>query len=392
MTASVPATVESAAATPSARRWLRDHRRTLVVIALVAITVVLLAWAQRGGSRGFLDPDAYDDSGSRAVAALLADRGVQVERVTTTADAVAELQAAPGSTLFVVIPDLLQEQQINDLADAAPADIVLMTPSDSPALAELAPGISTGGSVQDEVREPECAWEPASLAGSIDTGGVTYRTSSATSIGCYPTGQGFGVIYAPSSESVPWSTTVIGDARPFQNKDLAAHGNAAFAINALSANDTVVWYLPSYAELAAGQESFLGLAPRWVPFVAIQAFIVVLLLAAWRVRRFGPVLVEPLPTRVPAAETIEGRGRLYRRTRSRDRAAEELRAGTLARLRRPCGFAPSTSANEVVQVVADRVGRPTTEVQDMLFGGVPHDDAALIALATALKDLERNVQ
>ena len=46
-----------------------------------------------------------------------------------------------------------------------------------------------------------------------------------------------------------------------------------------------------------------------------------LLLALWRARRLGPVVAEPLPVVVRAAETVEGRARLYRRGGARGQAA-----------------------------------------------------------------------
>src|SRR5690606_41722785 len=53
--------------------------------------------------------------------------------------------------------------------------------------------------------------------------------------------------------------------------------------------------------------------------------VVVVLLAWWQGRRLGPLVTEPLPVVVRASETVEGRGRLYRSRRARDRAAEALR-------------------------------------------------------------------
>ena len=58
-----------------------------------------------------------------------------------------------------------------------------------------------------------------------------------------------------------------------------------------------------------------------------MAFLVV---GVWRGRRLGPIMTEPLPVTVRAAETVEGHGRLYHRLNARDRAANALRAGSSA--------------------------------------------------------------
>ena len=72
------------------------------------------------------------------------------------------------------------------------------------------------------------------------------------------------------------------------------------------------------------------LLPPWVGIVVAQLVVAVLVAALWRGRRLGPVVAEPLPVAVRAAETTEGRARLYRRRRARGRAADHLRAASLS--------------------------------------------------------------
>ena len=71
------------------------------------------------------------------------------------------------------------------------------------------------------------------------------------------------------------------------------------------------------------------LLPDWVGPTVLELFIAVVLVAGWRARRLGPVVEEPLPVVVRAAEVTEGRARLYRRAKARDRAANELRRATV---------------------------------------------------------------
>ena len=122
--------------------------------------------------------------------------------------------------------------------------------------------------------------------------------------------------------------------------------------------------------------------------------VAVLLLALWRARRLGPVVAEPLPVVVRAAETVEGRARLYRRAGARGTAAEALRAG----VRRPAGArarpaAPRRSRRPWSTAVAgthrpDRAPRSAA----LLYGAAPADDAALVRLADDLDALEREVR
>jgi hypothetical protein len=119
--------------------------------------------------------------------------------------------------------------------------------------------------------------------------------------------------------------------------------------------------------------------------------VALVLAALWRMRRFGPLVFEPLPVVVRASETAEGHGRLYRSRRARDRAAAALRAAAAARLTTRTGLPQATSPEVICQELARRTGRGAGEIRAMLFGPVPGDDAALMKLATDLDDLEGQV-
>ena len=87
--------------------------------------------------------------------------------------------------------------------------------------------------------------------------------------------------------------------------------------------------------------SIFDLIPENVTWIVWQLWLVVLLVALWKGRRVGPLVAEELPVVVRASETVEGRGRLYRSRRARDRAAEALRTATLQRLVPRLGLGPN---------------------------------------------------
>lgn len=68
--------------------------------------------------------------------------------------------------------------------------------------------------------------------------------------------------------------------------------------------------------------SLSDLIPENVHWTIWQLWLVVLLVALWKGRRIGPLVAEELPVVIRASETVEGRGRLYRSRRARDRAAD----------------------------------------------------------------------
>ncbi len=112
----------------------------------------------------------------------------------------------------------------------------------------------------------------------------------------------------------------------------------------------------------------------------------------------GPVVAEALPVIVRSAETVEGRARLYRAGRARDRASDALRSGARERLvpllGLPRGSAQDPSAaQEIVTAVARRTPYDETYVGAApLYVLKPLDDAGLIALTDVLDDLERQVR
>jgi len=122
--------------------------------------------------------------------------------------------------------------------------------------------------------------------------------------------------------------------------------------------------------------------------VVLQLCVVVGVLAWWRARRLGPLVAEPLPVVVRASETVEGRARLYRSHRARDRAADALRAAALTRLTPRLGLARNATPDAVTQAVAHRTG---SDCGAVLFGPAPGTDADLLTLAHQLDDLERQV-
>ena len=124
-----------------ARRW-RPTGRGLAIAALLllALVVLMLTTSRR---TGYLDPEAVDPEGSRAVANVLADQGVRVTDVRTTADVAANAQ---GATVLVTESALLTAEMITDVLDAGPARLVLIDPlPGSPALDRLAAGTEIAG-------------------------------------------------------------------------------------------------------------------------------------------------------------------------------------------------------------------------------------------------------
>ncbi|WP_139058250.1 DUF4350 domain-containing protein, partial [Streptomyces prasinopilosus] len=114
MTTEVP--LPSTSASPTARQVWTRARGVVLALALLVVAAVVIAVARSGAQHGELDPRSADPLGSRAVAELLADRGVDTRVVTTLEEAAAA--AKPDTTLLVAVPDLLTHRQQSRLHSA----------------------------------------------------------------------------------------------------------------------------------------------------------------------------------------------------------------------------------------------------------------------------------
>jgi hypothetical protein len=359
------------------------------VAVVVLLGALVLAVVAGGGRSGRLDPRAAEPSGGRAVAEVLEDQGVRVDLVTTTA--AARATAGPGDTLLVVDPGLLVEEQARAVR-ATGADLVVVSP---PAPELFAPSVTAGPGSGPEVREPGCDLAAARRAGSADAGGAGWvvdpEAPAAGSSLCYARDGHPSLVRVRDGRR---SVTFLGTPAPLTNRRFDDEGNAALSLGLLGENPRLVWYLPSLSDVppSAQQRSFYDMVPAGVWWGLVQLCVAVLLVALWRARRLGPVVAEPLPVVVQAAETVEGRARLYRRGGARDTAAEALRAGLRSRLVPLLGLPARSAPPAVVDAVAARSRRTAPEVAALLYGSAPADDAALVRLADELDVLEREVR
>jgi hypothetical protein len=198
--------------------------------------------------------------------------------------------------------------------------------------------------------------------------------------------------------------TVLGSGSVLTNEHLDQDGNAALALGLLDRNAPVAWVLPTGGQpnTNTSGNALVDHLPRGLRVGILQVFFAVLLLALARGRRLGPPVAEQLPVSVRAAETVEGRARLYRAARARSAAAEALREG--ARQRFAGRLMPGPGAVDpamLVRAVATRTGRDPGEIASLLYGpgsagevraASPLDDAGLLRLSDELETLDRQVR
>ncbi|WP_329011621.1 DUF4350 domain-containing protein [Streptomyces sp. NBC_01601] len=377
--------------------WTRSRGIVLAVVLLL-IGAAAIAVVRSQTRHGDLDPRSADPRGSRAVAELLADRGVTT-RVVTTLDA-ARSATGPDTTLLVAVPDLLSHRQQSRLATATTSSggrTVLVAPSRW-SVGRLAPGVSASPAITDATLDPDCSLPEARRAGSAETGGIRYTTTVRDAESCYPSERRATLLRVPATSGAG-DTVVLGAPDILLNNRLDKQGNASLALQLLGSRPHLVWYLPSLADSSAtgtdGRKSLLDLLPSGWLWGTLQLFVAALVTAFWRGRRFGPLVAERLLVAIRASETTEGRARLYRRADARDRASAALRATTRTRLAPLAGIpaAQAHTAEALLPALSARLpDHGEQALHSLLFGVPPRDDAALIALTDRLDALEREVR
>lgn len=360
---------------PGRRRWLV----AALVVLLVAVPLVGALLGARASGRD-LDPQNPAPAGARALAQLLEQGGVPVQRVTRVDAAAAALAGSGGAaTLVVTDPVLVDPQRLARAASAAAA-VVLLEP-DAAALAVVAPSLTVGPEGQDgeqlttavrpassQGQDPGlasagCDDPDARAAGEASTGGEPLRADGDGARVCFD--GAYGTAESPDGVTV----RVFGLGAAVSNDLLDDAGNAALALRAAGSEPRVVWLVSSALDAdPQAAPSALELLPGWVAPVAAQLALVALAAVAWRARRFGALVVEPLPVVVRSVETARGRAALYRAARDRGAAARALRAAARWRLAARLGLPPSTAPAVVAEAAAHAAGGGRAPATALLAG------------------------
>lgn len=358
-----------------------------VVFVLVAVLVFAVTRTPER-SADYLSPTSGSPNGARAVVNVLRDQGVDVQPVTTLAE-LRRLDLDPEATTLLVYDYylLLGPAQREELLGIAHR-LVAIDPWDDE-LADLAPGVVADFDASSGSYEVDCDLPAAVKAETVDGYPYGYDVSDADNetLGCFETGDDtYGVVQTRTAGT---EVVLVGFSGALTNGSVLDAGNAAFALNLLGEDETLVWYLPGRGDLDSGEiDTPQSLTPPWVTPIIVLLLLVTLVAAVWKGRRLGPLVAEKLPVVVRSNETMEGRARLYERAGARSHALDALRIGTLSRLASVCGLPRRSTVDEIVTAVAALTGRDRDSVADLLVNRLPAGDAELVRLSDELLLLE----
>jgi hypothetical protein len=379
-------------ARPAATRRWRTWAWVILIIVVLALIAGIGAYLTAPRPGGRMDPKATGPDGAHALVALLRDGGVEVVIANTIADV--EHAARPGTQILVAQSQYLTDTTLLDRLASVPGDLLLVEPTARTREA-LMPNVRMSITKAEFDSSPNCTLREANRAGAVRFGiSDTYHVKGGRDVAsCY---DGVLIRYRDDGRTV----TAVGNTDFMTNGSLLQAGNAALAMNLAGDRPRLIWYAPHRVEGETSTPSSLSdLIPENVTWIVWQLCLVVLAVALWKGRRPGPLVAEELPVVVRASETVEGRGRLYRSRRARDRAAAALRTATVQRLLPRLGLGAGAPPPVVVGAVTQRWGHHPLAgdgadpgfVSYHLFGPPPATDHDLLQLARALDDIERQV-
>ncbi len=376
----------STVVTPTARNTLRRVAPMLILIAITLVTLYLTVLLPS------LDEDPRPLSstnttpnGARALVEVLREHGVEVDAAGKVTEALGAAQ--DGATLVVVFPARM-DPEVADAVEELPSVVYVGTET---VYGELIPGVSADAFLADDstrLHSPSCSAPAAVKAGSVTNRGYGVLLDSKADgwTGCFPTADGsYG--YAEGTTAAGWRA-VMPDHRVLRNDSITEAGNAALAINAIARTGSVVWYLADPNDQLTDPPAVE--APFLIPLVIIICG-AGLLAGFAHGRRLGRLVPEVLPSYVPAAETLIGRGRLLRRSRDHAHSALALRTETATRLASRMGIPTNADAEELLAALVAR-GADRHVTHDLLWGPAPTTGEGLVALADALAQLEESIR
>jgi hypothetical protein len=405
-------------AAPKSRRRRRWHRIVVPFSVLLLFWMVTLAAHFLQGVNltdpGTLSPNGTGAHGSSQLADRLRGRGVAIERVTSTADALASAQRGPA-TIFLPEPNFADPRFLRNLRDVnTPVQVVIVQPSGLTTYLAGIPVSSRYTRWATRTVAPDCSLGLAQAAGPAAALQDSYDAEQEV---CY----GGGLAHYTDHQHPVW---VVGANDPFRNDRINEAGNAILATGLLNQHQRLIWVdlhttesiskpdvnqpdvnLPRPEDYHRDDQdrthtgnALLDAFPSTLWAASLLVLAAAVLLAFARARRLGPPVAEPLPVLVPAAEAVTGRGRLYDRIGARQASLTAVRAAAIARLARAvdrfAGAAPEReltgegpATERFLALVAERSGLSPGEVRTVLFGRSVDDDDDLVASVAAIDHL-----
>ncbi|MDO5720455.1 MAG: DUF4350 domain-containing protein [Actinomycetaceae bacterium] len=396
----------------SGREWLKSSTLWIIVGAAALILLTYALWPQPPGRP--LDPRSAEPAGTRALAQVLKDRGVDVTILTQPAEVSGSYA---GKTLAFIGTRYLSGDDFEYIMkQARDAERVVIASANVGYFYHLGIELDEDylfdypASNDDTVGEGDpandTAYERPEFSQLTDCrdifGHTTQITNSPTIItfaadtgyrSCFSDELGGYVVAIDKTDTHP-QIVVLGSDGLFTNREITSYDNAAAALTLLGSTDSLVWYYSEPSEdtiFDSTEGTVWRFLPPWAFPMSLLALVTVLAIMFWRGRRFGRLATERLPVTIKAAETTHSLGRLYERSRDLTVPFTHLQYDARQRIIRILHLPNGVSEEALINAVVYRTGREKDNVRALLTHSIIHSEKHLLTLANELATLIQEV-
>jgi len=373
---------------------------SLIVVAWLAVMVWVALQPER--TEGSLGIDDKTSHGAAAITSVLEEHSISVRPAQSVTQLESELRRNPDATVLFHDKHQAMEtasfERLEELADLVPADqrvFAGVTASQQDYLVDGIDHTANMNFIDELAATDQCRLDAAREAGSISSirQGVVLTDDAQGCFRVVDDSMGEQEHVYAFAETANGSI-VFADWRMLTNAGLYQNGTATLALWSLGRADSVIWFQPDFQldPDSDGQLSPVQL-PDWARMGIVWAVIATGIWLLYRARRTGPIIIEPLPAEVPAAETTVGRGRMYAKAKHHRHALTMLQQASRARLARLLQLGAQASSDAVLAETAKQLGRPLAELRQ-LYDPPAGDISAqqFVTWANQLHDLEHQVR
>lgn len=373
---------------------------SLIVVAWLAVMVWVALQPER--TEGSLGIDDKTSHGAAAITSVLEEHSISVRPAQSVTQLESELRRNPDATVLFHDKHQAMEtasfERLEELADLVPADqrvFAGVTASQQDYLVDGIDHTANMNFIDELAATDQCRLDAAREAGSISSirQGVVLTDDAQGCFRVVDDSMGEPEHVYAFAETANGSI-VFADWRMLTNAGLYQNGTATLALWSLGRADSVIWFQPDFQldPDSDGQLSPVQL-PDWARMGIVWAVIATGIWLLYRARRTGPIIIEPLPAEVPAAETTVGRGRMYAKAKHHRHALTMLQQASRARLARLLQLGAQASSDAVLAETAKQLGRPLAELRQ-LYDPPAGDISAqqFVTWANQLHDLEHQVR
>ncbi len=340
-----------------------------------------------------LDPSSTAPDGARAVVETLAALGADVSVQPGAPD-------ATRRTALILEDTMLDaDRSATSRWVAAGGTLVVADPYSALNPADLgrlrSPGLLT------PALERGCAVAALREVRQVDTGTVTRLHGPPGSTSCFSSGGS----QRPSDRSGgpdpgAWLVIVtegrgtivaLGGPDAFTNARLGRADNAVLAAALLAPRPGARVAVLGPRPPGTGTRTLTDLVAPRVRLALVQLALAFVVVVAWRSRRLGRPVVESQPVELAGSELVVAVGHLMQRARGRARASAILREDLRRTLAVRLGLPAAATSDQVADAAAAWSGVSSDRVRDVLDGGTPADEAALVKMAQSVVSVREEV-